>query len=257
MYEHPLVVSNASLHAALNITKMHRSMKDVVLARSSEEMEVELGKVADAERVVFENLDVIRTNILGEEGLELENKTRQLFVDWRPIRKEVVRLLESGNRENAVLITKGIGATHVAKLEDKMLELTRYARDRATGFLEQAEDTYSRLQTIIRFSIFFVSMAVFIALLFTYRVLEAERLLQDEKNRLQESLEEIRTLRGIIPICSQCKQIRDDKGYWKRIEEYIHTHSEAKVSHGICPDCMKKLYPEEHAELYPDETETQ
>ncbi len=62
--------------------------------------------------------------------------------------------------------------------------------------------------------------------------------------KLQKALAEITELRGILPICSNCKKIRDDKGYWTQIESYIHEHSGAEFSHGICPDCMKKLYPE-------------
>jgi len=55
---------------------------------------------------------------------------------------------------------------------------------------------------------------------------------------------EIKTLRGIIPICSSCKNVRDDKGYWQQVEAYIRDRSEADFSHGICPECMEKLYPE-------------
>ena len=62
--------------------------------------------------------------------------------------------------------------------------------------------------------------------------------------KLREALDEIKILRGILPICSSCKKIRDDKGYWKQIELYIRDHSEAEFSHGICPDCVKILYPE-------------
>ncbi|MCP3926011.1 MAG: hypothetical protein GY714_25900 [Desulfobacterales bacterium] len=54
----------------------------------------------------------------------------------------------------------------------------------------------------------------------------------------------IETLRGIVPICSFCKQIRDDSGYWNRVEEYVAKHTEAKFSHGICPDCLEKHYPD-------------
>ena len=53
---------------------------------------------------------------------------------------------------------------------------------------------------------------------------------------------EIETLRGIIPICSKCKKVRDDKGYWNQIESYIEKHSEAFFSHGICPECLDNLY---------------
>lgn len=56
--------------------------------------------------------------------------------------------------------------------------------------------------------------------------------------------EEIKTLRGIFPICASCKKIRDDKGYWNQIEAYIRDRSEAEFSHSICPECAKKLYPD-------------
>ena len=61
---------------------------------------------------------------------------------------------------------------------------------------------------------------------------------------LQTALSEVMTLRGIIPICSSCKKVRDDKGYWNQIESYIRDHSEADFSHSICPECAKKLYPD-------------
>jgi PAS domain S-box-containing protein len=62
--------------------------------------------------------------------------------------------------------------------------------------------------------------------------------------KLQAALKKIKTLRGIIPICAACKKIRDDKGYWNQIEIYLRDHSEADFSHGICPECVKKLYPD-------------
>ncbi len=66
-----------------------------------------------------------------------------------------------------------------------------------------------------------------------------------EKNRdLEQALREVKVLRGFIPICASCKKIRDDKGYWQQIETYIQERSEALFSHGICKDCMKKLYPD-------------
>lgn len=61
---------------------------------------------------------------------------------------------------------------------------------------------------------------------------------------LQEALKRIRTLRGLIPICASCKKVRDDQGYWQQVEEYVRAHSEASFTHAICPDCMRRLYPE-------------
>jgi nitrate/nitrite-specific signal transduction histidine kinase len=61
---------------------------------------------------------------------------------------------------------------------------------------------------------------------------------------LGKSLKEIKTLRGILPICCNCKRIRSDEGIWQQIESYIEAHSEADFSHSICPECRKKLYPD-------------
>ncbi len=73
--------------------------------------------------------------------------------------------------------------------------------------------------------------------------IESERKREQLIVELKNALEEIKTLKGIIPICANCKKIRDDTGYWNQLEYYISTHSDAKFSHGICPDCMEKLYP--------------
>ncbi len=67
----------------------------------------------------------------------------------------------------------------------------------------------------------------------------------DKKNKdLQEAIDHIDTLSGLLPICSSCKKIRSDDGYWEEVEGYVTRHSEAVFSHGICPDCIDKLYPE-------------
>ena len=62
-------------------------------------------------------------------------------------------------------------------------------------------------------------------------------------NELQDAMAKVKLLSGFLPICASCKKIRDDEGYWTQIESYIRDHSEAQFSHGICPDCVKKLYP--------------
>ena len=70
---------------------------------------------------------------------------------------------------------------------------------------------------------------------------------QERKNlidELREALSKVRQLSGLLPICSACKKIRNDKGYWSQIESYIQTHSEAEFTHSICPPCAKRLYPD-------------
>jgi hypothetical protein len=71
----------------------------------------------------------------------------------------------------------------------------------------------------------------------------------ERTKELQQALDEVNTLREIIPICSFCKHIRNDKGYYEQIELYFHNHSNVDFSHTICPDCMKEHYPEEYVLL--------
>ena len=65
---------------------------------------------------------------------------------------------------------------------------------------------------------------------------------------LQQALEHVKRLSGLLPICARCKNVRDDRGYWEEVETYISSHSEAKFTHGICPSCFKEMYPD----IYPE-----
>jgi hypothetical protein len=73
------------------------------------------------------------------------------------------------------------------------------------------------------------------------KLLEVEKELS--KN-LRTTLDEVKMLKGFLPICASCKNIRNDRGYWEKIELYIQNHSEAEFTHTLCPDCIKKLYPD-------------
>ncbi len=75
-------------------------------------------------------------------------------------------------------------------------------------------------------------------------LIEKHAKLLEEKQQLQQALGEIKTLNGLIPICSNCKKIRNDEGYWQQVEVYVRDHTHANFSHGICPDCAGKLYPD-------------
>ena len=97
---------------------------------------------------------------------------------------------------------------------------------------------------------------IIVALLFIQRLemirrkkieMERKRLIRE----LKDALSKVKQLSGFLPICASCKKIRDDGGYWKQIEAYIKEHSEADFSHGICPDCAQKLYPD--IDIYDDD----
>jgi sigma-B regulation protein RsbU (phosphoserine phosphatase) len=76
------------------------------------------------------------------------------------------------------------------------------------------------------------------------RMVEMQDALATKIEELHRALDQIKTLRGIVPICSNCKKIRDDQGYWNQVEVYVRDHTEAEFSHSVCPECRKELYPE-------------
>jgi len=88
----------------------------------------------------------------------------------------------------------------------------------------------------------------FQGIILVFRDISLRRQSEKEKDsliaELKEAMSKVKMLSGLLPICASCKKIRDDKGYWNQIEAYIRKHSEVEFSHGICPDCAKKLYPD-------------
>src|SRR3989442_11669124 len=73
------------------------------------------------------------------------------------------------------------------------------------------------------------------------RIVELQTSLAARVAELEEALVRVRQLRGLLPICSYCKKIRDDQNYWQQVEQYVSTHSDVQFSHGICPDCYRKV----------------
>ena len=88
-------------------------------------------------------------------------------------------------------------------------------------------------------------LAYLVALFLIFKIYKnTEKQREKTLKELQDALQNIKVLKGFLPICASCKKIRDDNGYWNQIEAYIQEHSEAEFSHGICPECTKRLYPE-------------
>jgi len=81
------------------------------------------------------------------------------------------------------------------------------------------------------------------------RMVEMQAALVAKIEQLRQALEHIKTLHGILPICMHCKKIRNDQGYWNQVEAYISRHSDVTFSHGICPDCLRRVYPEVSGEV--------
>ncbi|MGI2335862.1 MAG: hypothetical protein ACRKGH_04355 [Dehalogenimonas sp.] len=75
-------------------------------------------------------------------------------------------------------------------------------------------------------------------------LITVKRELQQKNSELQQALDQVKELNGLLPMCASCKNIRDDQGYWQSVEGYISAHSEATFTHGLCPACVRKLYPD-------------
>ena len=100
------------------------------------------------------------------------------------------------------------------------------------------------LDEIIPVSIFLVFAFAFSSFRQWLKLRISKKVLLEKNQKLEKALSKIKQLKGIVPICTSCKKIRNDSGYWQQVEEYVKEHTEAEFSHGICPGCQKKLYPD-------------
>lgn len=114
--------------------------------------------------------------------------------------------------------------------------------ERVVSYSRQHE--HWQLDEFLIVFIFLVFAMAMFAFLRWRDVGRSEQNLAQRNAELQQALADIRQLKGIIPICAACKSVRCDEGFWHRVEVYISEHSAAEFSHGICPECLERLYPE-------------
>ncbi|CCK79107.1 response regulator [Desulfobacula toluolica] len=135
------------------------------------------------------------------------------------------------------------GIETAAKIQKKfnisVIFLSAYSDD---GILKRAKETLPFGYLIKPFRDRELKAAIEMAIYKQKMEKEREQLIRE----LKQALEKVKLLSGLLPICSFCKKIRNDKGYWEKVESFIHKHSEATFSHGICPDCMDKQYGDEN-----------
>lgn len=160
----------------------------------------------------------------GEEAwriLQTPDAPRLVILDWEmPCLDgiEVCRRIQAAGRTNPpyVILLTGRG-----EKEDIVAGLDSGANDYVTKPFDR-EELRARVQV-------------------GQRVIELQRSLAARVRELEEALAEVKQLRGLLPICSYCKKIRDDRNYWQQVETYLGRHSEVRFSHGICPDCWETV----------------
>ncbi len=188
LYRHPLAVTRASLMANNYIIKMHRSMKDVALAENNDGIEAARLAVNQYEQKVYQQFDIISERILGAEGEALISETIKLFKAWKPIRDEVIVLMEQGERAEAARITKERGARHVALLDSKMEALVNYARVKGDAFFKSAQLT--RKQSFLLITIFVVIaviLSIVVAVLLVKKITTPIITLQNSIKNIEET----------------------------------------------------------------------
>ncbi|GAB5559776.1 MAG: hypothetical protein SynsKO_14230 [Synoicihabitans sp.] len=119
------------------------------------------------------------------------------------------------------------------------------------GFLYEeliAEPDLRKFYTVLGIAGAIIGVMVLVIVL----LVRLTRRIKQQADSLQKALSEVRELRGMIPICSGCKKIRDDKGYWAQVETYLEEHTDAEFTHGLCGDCISKYYPEVYQSEQPE-----
>lgn len=124
----------------------------------------------------------------------------------------------------------------------------RQAIKERRSVIREIIDGYIGMPLMVMCSPFYDGLGKLVGTVHVCRDISEKKLYEKARENLivelQEALSQVKRLSGLLPICAACKKIRNDRGYWQQIEEYIRQNSEAEFSHGICPSCQKELYPD-------------
>ncbi|NLI10293.1 MAG: hypothetical protein GX447_06035 [Elusimicrobia bacterium] len=185
--------------------------------------------------------------LLSPEGIIFSSSDSQSEGSpmW-PIRGELISKISESNQfgdlKNEPYLKKEIKDDEIIQVSGKNVLVSRaYLSD--FGWSVVILHNLHRVDSVRFYGILFIIVFSLTVLLF-FIFLVSEQTAKENAQAMLELSQKVETLEGIIPICANCKKIRDDKGYWNKVESYISKHSKASFSHSLCPDCEKKLYPQ-------------
>jgi len=165
LYKHPFSVSVAIVKIEGAVTSMHRSMKDVALANSIDQINKAAANVDVIEKQTFKYFDILNERFLGNKS---EIKIiRENFINWRPIRNEVITLMKEGKRIEAVKVTKEKGENHIQDLNQRLLKLENFAANKASEF---TKNSLAQGESAVLNLIILVSIGIILAILLSWRI---------------------------------------------------------------------------------------
>ena len=185
MYNHPLAVSNAIRDIRINIVSMHRSMKDVVLAENPEQLNEAISHVNECEQDTLASFDTVLERFLGnKQDVAIAKKA---FIDWKPIREEVIELVRRGRTHEAADITKGKGSKHVKRMDETIQTMSRFASKKADTFFEDAQASGKKFTLIVScLFIVIVGASVFIGIVITRSITKPIMLITGEISKIAD-----------------------------------------------------------------------
>ena len=145
LYEHPLRVSNAAQSAHKGVIRIQALMKDIVASKNAGKIQEQMDRIQQVEKDVLDQLGIVQNYILGERGKKLEDDARQVFVQWKMLRIQIINLIHDGKFKEALKILQLENADMVNVLEHNMHDLTAYARNKADGFMEEANKVQNKI----------------------------------------------------------------------------------------------------------------
>jgi methyl-accepting chemotaxis protein len=139
LYKHPFAVTTAILRVDGNLIRMHRSMKDVVLAKSPEDIDNAVALVNDNEKKVLDDIPVLREGFLGDP--RMIDRLNKAIGEWKPIRESVIALVRAGDKDKAGEITKTAGVKALGEIQESIKDIYNFATTKAKSFMLNAEQS--------------------------------------------------------------------------------------------------------------------
>ncbi len=188
IFNHPLEVSNAASYANVEVMRMNRDLKEILLVEEDYEVNLLVDRIRVSESKVYVALDEIAYNILGQEGKDLQEEARRFFNEWKSVRAEIIEAVRDGRRDDALQITRNDGSLHIEQLERKLIELNQYARKKAEDFQNSSIELERRTEILAIVGVVLVFLIVtFTILWMSVNVLGGISTLSNSLNEIMDS----------------------------------------------------------------------